>query len=74
MFEDKIAEMNSAVVNSQPQNEKRTYTVDEIQDILGIGRNSAYTLAKSGAFRSVRIGGNIRISKKSFDEWLDSQT
>ena len=53
--------------------EKRIYTVDEIQDILGIGRNSAYNLVKSGVFHSVRIGGNIRISKKSFDDWLDKQ-
>lgn len=53
--------------------EKRIYTVDEIQDILGIGRNSAYNLVKSGVFHSVRIGGNIRISKKSFAEWLDKQ-
>ena len=35
--------------------EKRIYTVDEIQDILGIGRNSAYNLVKSGVFHSVRI-------------------
>lgn len=52
---------------------KRTYTVDEIQDILRIGRTSAYKLVKQNLFRSVRIGGSIRISKKSFDAWLDSQ-
>ena len=51
--------------------DKRTYTVDEIQDILGISKPSAYNLVKQGFFRSVRIGGSIRISKKSFDEWLD---
>ena len=47
--------------------------MDEIQDILGIGRNAAYNLVKSGVFHSVRIDGNIRISKKSFDEWLDNE-
>ena len=52
---------------------KRTYTVDEIQDILGISRTSAYNLVKKKVFHSVRIGGSIRISKKSFDEWLDHQ-
>lgn len=51
--------------------EKRTYTVSEIQDILGIGRVSAYTLVKSNVFRSVRVGDSIRISKRSFDAWLD---
>ena len=52
---------------------KRTYTVDEIQDILEISRTTAYKLVKQNLFRSVRIGGSIRISKKSFDAWLDSQ-
>lgn len=51
--------------------EKRTYTVTEIQEILGIGRNSAYALVKSNVFSSVRIGESIRISKRSFDAWLD---
>ena len=51
--------------------EKRTYTVSEIQDILGIGRVSAYSLVKSNVFRSVRVGDSIRISKRSFDAWLD---
>lgn len=55
------------------QFDKRTYTVDEIQDILGISRTSAYNLVKKKVFHSVRIGGSIRISKKSFDEWLDHQ-
>ena len=51
--------------------DKRTYTVDEIQDILGISRPTAYNLVKQGVFHSVRVGGHIRISKKSFDDWLD---
>lgn len=74
MFEDRIVTLNkeAEAIPSIPY-EKRIYTVDEIQDILGIGRNSAYNLVKSGVFHSVRIGGNIRISKKSFDDWLDNQ-
>ena len=32
-----------------------------------------YNLVKKKVFHSVRIGGSIRISKKSFDEWLDHQ-
>lgn len=76
MFEDKIAEMNHAMMDRPVQPEgfdKRTYTVDEIQDILEISRSSAYNLVKKNLFRSVRIGGHIRVSKRSFDEWLDTQ-
>jgi excisionase family DNA binding protein len=52
---------------------KRTYTVDEIAKILNIGRTTAYALVKEGHFKIVRIGSAIRISKQSFDEWLDRQ-
>ena len=77
MFEERIAAMNQrtdeAIAASAVQFDKRTYTVDEIQDILGISRSGAYNLVKKNLFHSVRIGGTIRISKKSFDAWLDSQ-
>ena len=52
--------------------EKRCYTVQELQKILGISRQSVYALLKRKEFRWFQIGGGIyRISKKSFDEWLD---
>lgn len=57
--------------NVELQNEKRTLTVEEISRILNIGKTSAYELVKKGYFHSVKIGTSIRISKKSFDEWLD---
>lgn len=53
--------------------EKRTYTVEEIATLLGISRTSAYEFVKKGEVKFVRIGASIRISKKSFDEWLDQQ-
>lgn len=74
MFEEKIAALNRANEQSAVCYEKRTYTVDEIQDILGISRPTAYNLVKKRLFHSVRVGGHIRISKKSFDEWLDQKS
>lgn len=56
--------------NSKPNS--RTYTVDEIADMLGISRSSAYKLVKQDDFSVVRIGNSIRVSKKSFDAWLDA--
>ena len=53
---------------------KRTYTVEEIQEILKISRPTAYALVRRNVFRSIRIGGKIRISKRSFDTWLDQGT
>lgn len=52
---------------------QRTYKVEDIASILGIGKTSAYNLVKEGHFKVVRIGTAIRISRKSFDEWLDKQ-
>ena len=52
--------------------ECRTYTVNDVARILGVSRTQAYRLVQEGFFKSVRIGNAIRISKRSFDEWLDS--
>ena len=57
--------------NKRPQS--RTYTVSDIATILGVGRASAYKLANSGLFQTIRIGNTIRISRKSFEEWLKAQ-
>lgn len=76
MFEEKIEELNKNIemMSEEPEEAgKRTYTVNEIQDILGISRNTAYALIKRGEFRSIRIGSHIRVSRKSFDTWLDEQ-
>jgi excisionase family DNA binding protein len=74
MFEDRIAEMNKQPESVAPAipYEKRVYTVDEIQDILGVSKTTTYQLIKSKVFHSVRVGGQYRISKKSFDNWLDN--
>lgn len=59
---------NSMHRNNVP--DKRVYRVEELADLLGISTSSAYGLVKKGYFKTVRIGTAIRISKKSFDEWL----
>lgn len=55
-------------------NEKRCYTVAEIQEILGCGRQAVVSLIKKKAFSAVKLtSGAYRISKVSFDQWLDQQ-
>ena len=51
----------------------KTYKVEDIAKILDIGRSSAYNLVREGHFKTVRIGTSIRVSRRSFDEWLDNQ-
>ncbi|WP_329382611.1 helix-turn-helix domain-containing protein [Anaerofustis butyriciformans] len=74
MFKDRIDVMNQHLNDSENISgfEKRVYTVEEIMDILDIGKNTAYALVNSGVFHFVKVGGHYRISKKSFDNWLDN--
>lgn len=59
--------------NSSRTTGKTTYTPKEIQKILQISEPTTYALIKKNLFFSKRVGRHIRISKKSFDEWLDGQ-
>lgn len=62
---------NTALTNTV---EKRCYTVEELQSILCVSRPTIYSLLKRNEFRWFQIGGGkYRISKKSFDEWLDKR-
>lgn len=57
--------------DNQAISEKRTYSVQEVADILQISRSMAYNLCRQSLFKTVKIGKYIRVSKPSFDEWLD---
>ena len=50
---------------------KRAYSVPEIAEILQISRSRAYELCKEDQFSVIKIGKSVRVSKKSFDSWLD---
>lgn len=52
--------MSASGEKQTPKN--RTYTVEDIAAILGIGKSSAYKLANSGEFQTIRIGNMIRIA------------
>ncbi len=70
-LEERIRQFNEDVTSGKigtPARGKKVYT---IQDILDIGRASAYRLVRSGQFKTIQIGGSIRVLKDSFDEWLD---
>ena len=73
IMEQRVLEHNARNAEMIPVHikEKRAYSVDDIMDILDISRSSAYILIKKNLFRSVKIGNQLRISKVSFDEWLD---
>lgn len=45
-------------------------TVEDLQAVLKIGRNTAYDYIKSGEVPSFRVGRQIRIYKKALEEAL----
>ena len=47
-----------------------TLRVEDLMPILGIGRNTAYELVRSGKIRSIRIGRQLRIPKDAIQNYL----
>jgi excisionase family DNA binding protein len=53
---------------------KRTYTVPEAAEILGIGRSSAYEAARRGEIPTIRIGKLLLVPAAQLDRLLDGQS
>lgn len=49
-------------------------TVQEIQKILRIGKNTAYDLCKSGEFPVLKIGNAYRVNRVEFEKWCEHST
>lgn len=60
------------------RNECRTLHVEDVQNILGIGRSQAYMLVRKASvsddapFKVMRLGNRLLVSKKSFDDYLEA--
>ena len=50
-----------------------TIRVEDLMPILGIGRNTAYELVRSGKIRSIRIGRQMRIPKDALVAYLSGR-
>ena len=47
-----------------------TLRVEDLIPTLGIGRNTAHELVRSGKIRSIRIGRQLRIPKDAIQDYL----
>lgn len=54
--------------------EKLTLTVRDIQQALGVGRNTAYCIANRADFPAIRLGNKLIIPRDAFLRWLEAQT
>lgn len=50
-----------------------TLKVEDLMPVLGIGRNTAYELVRSGKIKGIRIGKQIRIPKEEVRRFLDGE-
>ena len=51
---------------------KDIVTVNELCEMLNIGKNTAYELLQSGAIKSIKIGKVYRIPKKYVQEYIEN--
>lgn len=47
-------------------------SVNDLARVLGIGKNTAYDLVRSGRIKSLRVGHQIRIAKSALRDFLGS--
>ena len=53
---------------------RRTYTVPEVAEMLGISRSTAYVCIRRGDIPSLTLGRRIVISKMAFEAFLAAHT
>ena len=66
------------LIGNSTDKEKRVYEVEDIQEILNIGRTKVYafiqeTYKTQKPFKVIKIGNVYRIPKVSFDRWLNDE-
>lgn len=55
------------------ENYSDVLVIEDIMEILQIGRNSAYKLINSGEIKALRVGRNIRIPKVFLLDYLNGK-
>ena len=52
--------------------DSRCYTVEDLMEMLLLSRPTVYRLLKQNEFRWFKVSGAYRISKASFEAWLNA--
>ena len=50
----------------------KAYTVEQVADMLHIGRDKVYYLLRTGQLRSIKIGKSRRITARQLTEFIAS--
>lgn len=52
--------------------DKKTMTVKEFSELMGIGYIKAYELTRSKGFPCIKVGKKILIITSKIDEWIEN--
>ena len=61
------------MTNTEIQSLPFTLNAQQVADILGIAKNSAYTLMHSEGFTTIHIGRRLVVPKEKLLQWMDDQ-
>lgn len=53
--------------------EDELLTIEQVQELLKVGRTFAYSLTKSGELPTYRVGRLLRVRRRDVDRWLEQQ-
>lgn len=59
--------------NTDIQNLPYSLNAQQVADVLGIAKNSAYTLMHSEGFPTIHIGRRLVVPKEKLLQWMDDQ-
>ena len=52
---------------------KKTMSVREARQVLGLGKTESYWLVKKGFFEVIMVGGKMRVVMESFEAWYEGE-
>jgi len=72
-----LADLTAAIAPSTPARRPRragvqAYTVEQVAEILNVGRDKVYSLLRTGQLRSIKIGKLRRITDQHLAEFIAS--
>ena len=61
--------MNATRIEDYPY----TLNAAQVAEVLGIAKNTAYTLMHSEGFPTIRVGKRMLVPKQKLLQWMDDQ-
>jgi excisionase family DNA binding protein len=49
---------------------RKLYRVEEVAEVLNVGRTKVFDLIRSGQLASVKVGGSRRVTEQAIDDYI----